>query len=116
MVIGDEAARRHRTEVPPLSSPRLAPRLAPRSDRRPDPPAAGALLGIALVAAGLSLAFLTVETPLASRLVTGGWSGTSQLPFAAIVWFLGIVAGGALLVAGTDRLAAIVAALRVSAA
>jgi hypothetical protein len=94
----------------------VPPILPLRSDRRTASPVGGALLGAGLVAAGLSLAFLTVDTPLASRLVTGGGSGSGRLPFAAIVWLLGIVAGGSLLVAGTDRLAVIVATIRASAA
>ena len=64
------------------------------------------------MAAGLGLAFLTVETPLAARLVTGGLAGSGQLPYAAFLWVLGLVAGAAMLVAGTERMAVIVASLR----
>lgn len=87
-----------------------------RTASRSTSPLGGALLGTALVVTGLSLAFLTVDTPLASRLVTGSWAGSGRLPFAALVWFLGLVAGGSLLVAGTDRLAVMVATIRASAA
>ena len=69
------------------------------------------MLGGGLVAAGFVLAFLTLETSLASRLVTGG-AGARQLPFAAIVWWLGLVAGGGPPVAGTNRLAVVVDAVR----
>jgi hypothetical protein len=72
------------------------------------------LLGAGLVVTGLSLAFLTVETPLAARLVSGGWTGSGQLPFAAIMWILGLVACAGLLVGGTERLAIMVAAIRSS--
>jgi len=74
------------------------------------------MIGAGLVAAGLCLAFLTVETPLAARLVTGGSAGSGQLPFATWTLVLGLVAGAAMLIAGTDRLAAIVAAGRASRA
>jgi len=72
------------------------------------------MLGAGLVAAGLLLAFLTVETPLASRLVTGGWTGPEQLPYGAILWILGLVAGAGLLMAGTDRMAGILATVRLA--
>ena len=74
------------------------------------------MLGAGLVAAGLALAFLTVETPLASRLVTGRWTEADQLPYGALLWILGLVAGAGLLMAGTDRMAGIVAAVRWSRA
>jgi hypothetical protein len=93
-------------------SPSFPTRSAPGSDPRIG---AGAL-GAGLVAAGLALAFLTVETPLASRLVTGRWTEAEQLPYGALLWILGLVAGGGLLMAGTDRMAGIVAAKRWSRA
>lgn len=71
----------------------------------------GAMLGGGLVAAGFVLAFLTLETSLASRLVTGG-AGARPLPFGAIVWWLGLVAGAALLIGGTNRLAIVADAVR----
>ncbi len=70
------------------------------------------MLGAGLAAAGLALAFLTVETPLASRLVTGRWTEADQLPYGALLWILGLVAGAGLLMAGTDRMAGILAAVR----
>ncbi len=76
----------------------------------------GALLGAGLVAAGLGLAFLAVDSPIASRLVPAGRVGMNQLPVAAMIWLLGLIAGGALLVAGANRLAVMVATLRSSTA
>jgi hypothetical protein len=71
----------------------------------------GTLLGAGLVAAGLCLAFITLETPFVSRLVPGH-SGSMPVVIPALVWALALIAGGALLVAGTDQLAAMVAAVR----
>ncbi|MFL5681816.1 MAG: hypothetical protein ACJ77O_01585 [Chloroflexota bacterium] len=81
----------------------------PRSDRRPRSMVLPAVLGTCLAAAGLGIAFLALETPLASTLVPGSRSGT---PITPIVWALALVAGGALLVAGTNRLAAVAAEVR----
>ena len=71
----------------------------------------GTLLGAGLVAAGLCLAFITLETPFVSRLVAGR-SGSIPVVIPALVWALALIAGGALLVAGTDQLAAMVAIVR----
>ena len=98
----------HAVDVSPSSPTRSAPGSDPRIG-------AGAL-GAGLVAAGLALAFLTVETPLASRLVTGRWTEAEPLPYGALLWILGLVAGAGLLMAGTDRMAGIVAAVRWSRA
>src|SRR4029079_18466716 len=70
----------------------------------------GTVLGGCFVAAGLGIAFLTLETPIASSLVPGSRSGNP--PIALGIWALARLAGGALLVAGTNRLAAIVADIR----
>lgn len=69
----------------------------------------GTLLGSCLVAAGLGMAFLTVGTPVVSTLVPGS-HGETILVLA--VWLLAALAGVSLLVAGTNRLAIIVAAVR----
>jgi hypothetical protein len=72
----------------------------------------GTLAGACLVAAGLSLAFLVIGTPLVTQLVPGGRSGSGQLSSAMIVWVLALAAGAALLVAGTNRLALAAASVR----
>jgi hypothetical protein len=69
----------------------------------------GTLLGGCLVAAGLSMAFLTLETPMVSSLIPGSRANTLQV---LLVWALAMIAGGSLLVAGTNRLAIIAAAVR----
>lgn len=73
----------------------------------------GTLVGATLVATGLSLAFLVIETPLVASLVPGSRGNPSQLTIAMLVWALGLVAGGSLLVAGTNRLAVAIATVRV---
>ncbi len=69
----------------------------------------GTLLGGAFVAAGLSMSFLALGTPVVSSLIPGSRSGTVVV---LAVWALAVIAGGALLVAGTNRLAIIAAAVR----
>jgi hypothetical protein len=76
----------------------------------------GTLVGAALVAVGLGLAFLVIQTPLVARLVPGSLGGSSQLTSAMLVWALSLAAGAALLVAGTNRLAITVASVRRRAA
>jgi hypothetical protein len=76
----------------------------------------GTLAGAGLVAVGLGLAFLVIETPLIARLVPGPLTGSSQVTSAMLVWALSLAAGAALLVAGTNRLAATVASVRRRAA
>ena len=74
----------------------------------------GTLLGAGLVAAGLCLAFVTVQTPFVSRLVPGS-AGSIPVLIPALISALALIAGGALLVAGTDQLAAMVATVRAHA-
>lgn len=69
------------------------------------------LVGTALVAAGLASNYLTIATPFVSTLVPGSALGGSA-GIGLGVWAFAMIAGGAFLVAGTDRLARIVAALR----
>jgi hypothetical protein len=76
----------------------------------------GTLAGATLVAVGLGLAFLVIETPLIARLVASPLTGSSQVTSAMLVWALSLAAGTALLIAGTNRLAATVASVRERAA
>jgi hypothetical protein len=71
----------------------------------------GTVLGGCLVALGLGIALFALETPLATTLVPER-PGASGVGIAVVVWALTLVAGGALLVSGTNRLASIVAAVR----
>ena len=61
------------------------------------------------MAAGLSLAFLALETPVVSSLIPGARPNTLQV---LLIWALAMIAGGSLLVSGTNRLAVIAAAIR----
>jgi hypothetical protein len=68
----------------------------------------GVLAGGALVAAGLVADYLTIATPFVAALV----SGTPSIGVGLGVWAFALVTGGALLIAGTDHLARLVAAAR----
>jgi hypothetical protein len=81
-----------------------------RPDRRLLHLVSGTLLGAALAAVGLGLAFLVIETPLASSLVSN--NNGNQVTIAMLVWALSLITGGALLVAGTNRLASTLASVR----
>ncbi len=76
----------------------------------------GTLAGSCLVAVGLGLAFLVIETPLVDRLMPDSTTGSSHVTSAMLVWALSLAAGAALLVSGTNRLAATVASVRQRAA
>jgi hypothetical protein len=85
------------------------------SPPRPSPSASlvgGTLLGAGLVAAGLGVAYMTLETPFVSRLLAVAHPGPSQLAVPPVVWVLALVAGAGLLVAGANRLAVTVASVR----
>jgi len=83
----------------------------PRPDRHTGRLIWGSLAGACLVAFGLGLAYMVIGTPLVARLMPGQ-AGTSTIAFAPVVWALALVAGAALLVAGTNRLALTVASVR----
>ena len=61
------------------------------------------------MAAGLSLAFLALDTPVVASLMPGARANTPQV---LLVWALAMIAGGSLLVSGTNRLAIIAAVIR----
>lgn len=71
----------------------------------------GTLISVMLVFAGLTMAYLVVATPIVSILVPGARSGARDIGFGLGVWSFALVAGGALLVAGTNRLAVMLAML-----
>jgi hypothetical protein len=73
---------------------------------------AGVLVGSALVAAGLVANYLTIATPFVSTLVPAAQSTGSSIGIGLGVWGFALITGGALLVAGTDRLARLVAMAR----
>lgn len=80
-----------------------------RPKRRAGSLVIGTLLGGGLVAAGLTMGFLTLATPGVSSLFPGSRANT--LP-VLVIWGLAMIAGGSLLFAGTNRLAIIVASVR----
>jgi hypothetical protein len=88
----------------------------PTPDRHIGRLVGGTLAGASLVAVGLGLAFLVIETPLVARLLPGSQAASSQVTSAMLVWALSLAAGTALLVAGTNRLALTVASVRRRAA
>ncbi len=66
--------------------------------------------GLVLVAAGLLTAYLDIATPTVMGLVP---EAAGRQPFLGLgIWSFALIAGGSLLVAGTDRLARILAAVR----
>ena len=71
----------------------------------------GALLGTALVTIGLVADYLMIATPLLSTLVPAH-ANRGSVGIALGVWSFTLIAGGALLLAGTSRLALVVAMLR----
>ncbi len=84
----------------------------PRPDVHHTNLAIGALLGAGLAVAGLSLAYMAIGTPLVTRLVPGAASGTDPVAMAVLIWTLTLIAGGAMLTSGTNRLAGTLAAVR----
>lgn len=70
----------------------------------------GTLAGSVLVAAGLLTAYMAIATPTVTGLVP---DATGRQPLIGLgIWSFALIAGGSLLVAGTDRLARILSALR----
>lgn len=72
----------------------------------------GTIIGAGLVAAGLGLTFLIIDTSLVARLVPVSRTGSSGMTIALMIWALAIIAGAGLAISGTKRLASTVAAVR----
>ena len=90
---------------------------APLPDRHLGHLVGGSIVGVALMAMGVGIAFLTIDTPLASRLVPAGYPGSSQLVIGTLVWSFAIMAGAALmLVSGANRLVMTVESIRLRTA
>lgn len=68
------------------------------------------LVGASLAAVGLAMAYLTVATPLVASLLPPGRASSSQV--TVWIWAFALIAGGALLVSGTNRLATTMARVR----
>ena len=74
------------------------------------------VLGSMLVAAGMVMAYLTVATPFVPSLVPSAPAGGAGVGLALGTWSVALIAAGGMLVAGTSRLARILALLRGSGA
>jgi len=72
----------------------------------------GSVYGALLTTAGLGIAYLALATPLVSVLATDRLSGSGRPPIGLGILALSLIAGGALLLAGTNRLAATLAGLK----
>lgn len=68
--------------------------------------------GIALVVAGLSLAYLAYATPLLASLLPAGHPSVGQLAAGMAVWTLALVAPAGFILVGTNRLAHLLARIR----
>jgi hypothetical protein len=75
----------------------------------------GSVYGALLTAAGLGIAYLALETPLVSVLSTDRLTGAGRTQIGLGILSLSLIAGGALLLAGTNRLAMTLAHLRAGA-
>jgi len=84
---------------------------APHSTRPSASMLGGTVFGGTTVAFGLAFAYLIFQTPLMSE-VAPPMRGASASGIVVGIWSFSIVAGGALVVAGTDRLAAVLAGIR----
>lgn len=74
----------------------------------------GSVYGALLTAAGLGMGYLVLATPLASIVSANRLSSAGRLPIGMGILSLSLLAGGALLVAGTNRLALTLARLKSS--
>ena len=72
----------------------------------------GSVYGVLLTAAGLGIAYAVLETPLVSVLSTDRLSGADARRSGWASCRLSLIAGGALLLAGTNRLAVALARVR----
>ncbi len=72
----------------------------------------GALFGSVLVVAGLLAYYATIATPMVSTLAPGATGSGGSVGIGFGIWGFAMLAGGGLLVAGTSRLAWLLAILR----
>jgi hypothetical protein len=102
MVMAFEGRVAHRPPMPVFTASRVV---------RPVGSLAGAaLFGLVCVAIGVSMAYLTIDSPMVARLAPAG--GASAPGVAIGIWAFALVAGVALVVAGTNQLAAVMAGVR----
>jgi hypothetical protein len=65
----------------------------------------GSVYGALLTAAGLGMGYLVLATPLTSIVAANRLSSAGRLPIEMAIVLLALLAGGALMLAGTNRLA-----------
>ena len=85
---------------------------SPRTDERFGTLVGNTVLGALLAAAGLVTAYLSLATPFVAWLVPGATATGRQMPVGLGAWSLALIAAGALLFAGTNRLARLLAGIR----
>lgn len=85
-----------------------------RHAQRPSfaPTVAGAVVGAALVVAGVVLGWAAIATPLLSSVVPSGRAELSQSIIGVAVWAVALVGPAALLLIGANRLVRILGAIR----
>src|SRR4051812_5308572 len=105
MLIALEPSRLYRASMQPVTPRPPEPRMGSLI--------AGSMLGACFVAAGLTMAFLALGTQLVASLFPGSRAGSDPVTLAVLAWGLVLVAGACLLLAGTNRLAEVVAVIRV---
>lgn len=84
----------------------------PAQHRSVTPLLSSTLVGIALVVAGLSMAYLAYATPLLSSVLPAGHPSVGQLATGMAVWALALVAPAGFILVGTNRLAHLLARIR----
>jgi len=84
---------------------------APRAASPRTTAVGGTLFGSTTVALGLAFAYAVLETPLVSEMAPRA-GGAEAAGILVGLWSFSIIAGGALVVAGTDQLGAVLAGIR----
>ena len=70
------------------------------------------IIGTALIVAGLSLAYVAFATPVLSMILPTGRPSAGQMAAGMAIWAFALVAPAACILAGTSRLARLLAAMR----
>ena len=84
----------------------------PMEHRSVTPLLSSTVLGTALVVGGLSLAYMAFATPLLTMILPVGRPTTGQMAMGMAIWALALVAPAGFILAGTNRLARLLAAIR----
>lgn len=84
----------------------------PGQHRSVTPLVGSTLIGIALVVAGLSLAYLAYATPLLASVLPAGHPSVGQLATGMAIWALALVAPAGCILVGAHRLASLLTGIR----